>query len=268
MRPDKSLRRYLRTYPVRVTLLFILSVHFLSMVVWPLYDRNLDFNYLMAVWSRWQTYNASLFAIYASIGAFSIQHYLDDQKRKRNFIASRAFLPDALHKASKYCRHVSDILKDIWNSEASDTPYDTEFLSKDSLTIETEAKEVFEKCIREAPIDVGNWMATLMAQIQILDARLEMLKQNLSSPRDLIISKSDVISAFCRLLALKARIDRLYDFARGLGGLNTTELNHDEFYNASHNLNIVIDNIKDTSDGVVISSLNRKIDQFIEHPTL
>ena len=80
----------------------ILGIYLYSMVIFPLFEGNFSWKYLQSVWHSWQGLNVGILAFVSSVIALNISRYNANKQRERNFIAARAFLPEAFSELTKY----------------------------------------------------------------------------------------------------------------------------------------------------------------------
>lgn len=81
------------------------------MVAYPLYISNLDWNYVQSIWNTWQTFNAAMIALLASIIALTATMYSENKRRERDLLAAKALLPEALSQLIYFCKHSAGLLK-------------------------------------------------------------------------------------------------------------------------------------------------------------
>ncbi|MEW8626991.1 MAG: hypothetical protein AB2551_14655 [Candidatus Thiodiazotropha sp.] len=77
-------------------------LYFISMFIIPLVDNALNWGGIQNVWDRWQSLNVGMLAFISSITAFNISRFNANKQRERDFLAAKAFLPDALSELIDY----------------------------------------------------------------------------------------------------------------------------------------------------------------------
>ena len=69
------------------------AFYIISMALLPWINQEFKWAGVQDVWDRWQTFNAGVLAFFASVIAFNIARYTDNQKRQRQFVAARSICP-------------------------------------------------------------------------------------------------------------------------------------------------------------------------------
>ena len=221
----------------------ILFAYVFSMLIYPFVKASGDWTYVQNVWDRWQSLNAGILALSASIIGFYISRYNQNKKRERDFVAARAFLPLTLSELTSYCKSCSVLLREAYvaldrqdglrlnlESELEELP--------DSL------KETFSRCISVADPDIGGHLAQILWKLQINNSRLKELKIKPGQGIDQMIFKNNLVSYLFSLGELQTLIFRTFNFARALESLNNSNLNWDDYTNAYFNLDIELDDIE------------------------
>ena len=80
----------------------IVALYVSSMFIYPWFALEWRWSSVEDVWDRWQSLNVGMLALISSITAFNIGRYNAEKQRKREFMASKAFLPDALSNLASY----------------------------------------------------------------------------------------------------------------------------------------------------------------------
>jgi len=213
-----------------VAIIYLCSM-ILSPIFYPLlYLNNENWEYLQGVWDRWQTFNAAIIAFAASWIAFNISRYNNDQQREREFIAAKAFLPQALGELTAYFKSSAEILLNRWRSSG------VKVSSNEIIDASIEYKSIFEKCIRHADPAVGMYLANLLACLQLHDARMK---------GDRKLSRENLIIYFYELGELQSLVDNIFDYARGESEFNDQALNWEDYRNSFAVLRIPVADIVD-----------------------
>lgn len=204
-----------------------------------------DWNYVQEVWDRWQSLNMGVLAFISSMAAFNIAKYNANKQRERDFVASRALLPDSLSELVGYLKASAKLLLEAWgrvDSRALSTPapFVSEFPS-----LPDSYKETFSRCIASAEVDVGAYLANLIVRLQIHHSRLKEAHKILSEGGSLVLTKRNLMTYFYGIGNIQALINKLYKFARGEGPFDGGDLEWEDYRTAFLNLNIEMEDIDD-----------------------
>lgn len=216
------------------------ALYVFSMLFWPFISSGLNWGYVQDVWDRWQSLNVGMLAFASSITAFSISRYNAEKQRQRDFLASKAFLPEALSELTSYFKESAVVYKAYWASERGTRPVVR------SPELPSGYKAVFAECIRHAEPRVGDYLSQILVGLQVHDARLRDLVQE---PRDEVYFNTDranLITYFYRLAELQALVNKLFEFARNLEQFDDVPLAWGDFSTAYANLKIRINEIRIT----------------------
>lgn len=202
-----------------------IGVYFASMVVVPVIQAGPQWwENLQAVWDRWQGLNIGMLALIASVIAFETTRYSEDRQRSREFMAARAFLPGALSELTAYLKASARVHIACWENSA---------ISESSIPADpTEYREAFANCIRHAEPEIGEVLSSMLAKLQVQEARLREL---LTGHRTAQVT---IYWYLLSLAELQALVNKLFDFARGEADFDASPLTWDEFHNAYRNLGI------------------------------
>lgn len=206
-----------------------------SMLLYP-WSKG-GWGYVQEVWHHWQSLNVGVLALLSSVIAFNISSYNTEKQRERNFVASKAFLPDALSELIDYFSKCSLLLKDYYN--CIDNP-SLELTGTQEITVPVlsdEYKNIFSNCISNADREVADKLASILRRLQIHRARFSGLFEGstFSYTKDSIISK-----IYC-LADLHADVSNLFNFARSLNDFDGSEISQENIINSYHCLNITIE---------------------------
>jgi hypothetical protein len=97
---------------------------------------------------------------------------------------------------------------------------------------------VFADCIRHAEPEIGEYLAKILARVQIHDSRIRSFAANISSPDNVSPTKHNLIGYIFRLGELQAMVDKIFDFARNMGKFDNTPLDWSGFENSYSVLDI------------------------------
>lgn len=210
-------------------------IYLLCMIVAPWGIGDWCWSYVQDVWDRWQGVNVGILAFAASFIAFEITRYKESRQRKREFLAARAFLPEALSELSVYLKNSAEVHMAAWNNSPQVT----------FPSVPSQYKEVFANCIRHADSDTGEQLSALLSEIlmwlQVHVARLESFIKNPAHTAGM--KKINTLDGLRLVGELQARVNKLFDFARGIGELDSRPLAWEDYRTAYLNLDLRIEDL-------------------------
>jgi len=209
----------------------VFVLYLFGMVIFPLFDGKGDWGYVQNVWSRWQGLNVGMLAFISSITAFNISRYNANRQRERDFLAAKAFLPDALSELIDYFESSALIFIQGLKSNREN------LVTAEPPILPANYKEVFGNCIRYADPDVGDYLARLLVKLQVHNSRLKNFITYFNAERN------NLISYLYRLGELQALVNKLFGFARSEEDFDSGPLEWEDFRNAYKNLKIPIADI-------------------------
>jgi len=217
------------------------GIYLICMIIAPWITAGGDWDKVQMVWDRWQAFNVGVLAFLSSVIALNISIFNERRQRERNFIAARAFLPEALSELTSYFKSSSTLLKEAWEkvSNSDKTP-----LNAIVPALPAGYKETFSRCIELAEPDVSEHLAKILMHLQVHHSRMQDLVNNFCGGR-MVIVPSNLISYLYSLSELQALTNRTFEFARGIGELDCNSLEWEDFLNAYSNLGILVDNFND-----------------------
>ncbi len=208
--------------------------YLICMFIYPLTQGNWD--HIQAVWDRWQSLNVGVLAFVASVIAFYISHYRMNKQRERDFIAARAFLPEAL---SSLCTHLRSHKTLLIEALEKVNQNDKTALSPDKIEPPAaDYKEVFSKCIALAPEEIGNHLANILTKLQIHNSRVRSLQKSFNEQSQTVVTNRDMLSHLYDTAELYALIDILFNIARGIAEFKLSKISPDKMTDAYLNLDI------------------------------
>lgn len=236
---------------LRWPLAFIGGIYFLCMLVAPWIVADWRWSHVQNVWDRWQGLNVGILAFAASVIAFEVTKYNESRQRKREFLAARAFLPEALSELTTYLKESATVHMRAWNNAQQ-----IAFPSAPS-----QYRDVFANCIRHADFDTGEQLSVLLSEIlmwlQVHAARQERF---IAEPaHTTAMRKINTLDGLRLVGELQSRVNKLFDFARGVGELDSRPLTWDDYKTSYSNLGLVIENLV-----VGDFSLEGKTNRYIE----
>lgn len=222
----------------------LIGLYLVSMFIVPVFSQSLDWKYIQSVWHNWQSLNVGMLAFLSSLIAFNISKANSERQRARDFIAARAFLPEALTSLTAYFRECSGVLQEAW-SRASDlndncrTP-----LEHDLPLLPTPSyKQAFSQCISTSESDVGEHLAKILVLLQIHHSRLESMSLDFREGSTTIQIPHTIMSYIFGLGKLQALVNNTYEFARGEQQFKEVSLVIEDFQTAYFNLGINVEDI-------------------------
>lgn len=185
---------------------------------------NFDWVYLQSVWERWQSLNVGVLALISSILVFKATKYHSEQARLRQFKAARAMLPDALSELTAYLKSAAKSLDQLWDDvEQSSLPTDSDFeIPFPQLPIK--ARETIKECISQANDDVGDFLARILANLQVFDARLTNMCEDCKGEYRVSPTEHDVKAAMILAGKIHALVNNIFEFSRGREDFSVVEL--------------------------------------------
>lgn len=214
----------------------LILIYIFSMLVYPWFCSSCDWKQVQSVWSHWQSLNVGMLAFLSSLIAFNISRFNAKNQRERDFVAARAFLPEALSELTTYLRSCSSVFSEAWTrAKARETKSP---LQAQVPSLPEAYKSIFSRCISFAEPDVGEHLAYILMRLQIHDSRLRGLTEGFSEGSSTMVMPQNIISHMYCLAQLQALVNKTFGFARGLDEFNSSRLTLEEFRTAYINLDI------------------------------
>lgn len=211
---------------------FPLALYLVSMVAYPFYISGLDWNYVQGVWNTWQTLNAAMVALLASIIALAAAIYSENQKRERELLAAKALLPEALTQLIYFCKHSAGLLKDAYinRNEPNSDPC-LLYIDGDFYKIPEWVGSAFQGCIVAAAKPDAIYMADILAELQIIRARLVSIHHDNNKDMELLVMPDDLIAHVRQLGCFVAKVNTLFPYARDGKPILTGEISNEMINN-------------------------------------
>lgn len=242
MRPLKT-ESVDRALGVAVPVLAALGLMYVfCMFVYPF--RKGEWKYVHDVWNDWQSLNVGILAFAASVIAFYISRYHEAGKREREFVAAKAFLPQALSELTGYCKSCSVVLREAYRCLDSDEPR-PEPISASLPHLSQILNDTFSRCIASADRDVGAYLANILMKLQINHSRLKELQEAFGRSSEQFWHPSTVMSYIYSLGELQALVNKLFAFARSMEPFDGARPNWEDFRVAYGNLGVELHEIDD-----------------------
>lgn len=201
-------------YEVLLTWIAIACIIFIIAVsLAPMFIYGLDG--AIKIWRDWQSLITGVFALFASVIALSITIIREEKQRVRSFTAARAELPLALSELVQYHKECSKTLANAYQHNKGATIE----LAVPKLNLNP--INIIKECILYAEPNVAKRLADIMTHLQITDARLRSLQDDMNIIAKGKVHQSYLDSEVKYLCENHARVSNLFKFARG----EETEIN-------------------------------------------
>jgi hypothetical protein len=220
---------------------FLAYIYF--MFINPFFDGG--WNTALKVWSAWQPLNVGFLALASSFVAFYIAHYNAEKQRVREFVAAKAFLPEALSELTSYFKQSAILYAEAYRRASDKSDRCKTQLNSVLPTLPRDYKSVFSQCIHSATPKVGEHLANILSQLQVHHARLNSEYEGFNPDSNMLKIPSNIMSNIFCLGKLQVLVNKTFSFARGTEEIDFSPLTRDEFITAYRNLDIEIEEIKD-----------------------
>ena len=147
-------------------------------------------------------------------------------------------MPEALSALSSYFGESVAVLVEAWNQITDQNLRSKSPLINRLPTLANEYRQTFATCISMSDSDVSQYLSVILVKLQIHDARLKELHKNFCENSSMLITTHNIESYLLGLAELKALINKIYGFARGLEEFDGSKLVLEDYRNAYGNLNI------------------------------
>ena len=214
----------------------VFLLYAICMFIYPAFRNGWDWEHIQNVWDRWQTLNAGVLAILASVIALNISKYHENKQREWRFIAARAFLPSALSDLVGYFKRSADLLSEAYIGV--EEKHDPIQLKADLPTLPVSYVETFRQCIDQAEPVVGEYLADILVDLQVHHARLTELHESLTKPSHTVWPRTVLKSYIYSLGKLYGLVGKLFPFARGQKDFDATPLVWEDYRTAYSLLNL------------------------------
>lgn len=193
--------------------IFFILIHLLAMIIYPLVNSKLSWTRIHQTWMDWQTYNAAFIALIASFIAYKATVYNYSKERENNFFAEKALLPHALDTLCSYTKDCAEINLSLIGRARTGSGSKSYFRQfPDSIpTPNKDALAVFTACIRYSDRDLGRYLAKILEEIQVINARLESLREN-DFNYEIIPEITDAQLMY--IAGTRFKLESLFSFAR------------------------------------------------------
>lgn len=223
----------------------LIGVYLIGMIIAPWIVAGGNWDHVQSVWDRWQSLNMGVLAFISSVVALNISRFNENKQRERNFIAARAFLPEALSELTAYFKLSGLLLKEAWLRVDNKGNVDKLPLQKQKPILPAGYKETFSRCIGFAEPDVAEYLAYMLMRLQVHHSRMNELTTCFSEDSTMIMVSQNIISYLYCLAELQALTNRMFGFARGLEEFDSSDFTWENYKDAFGNLDIWVEDYDD-----------------------
>lgn len=192
------------------TLLIVLWI--ISSVVFPFILSSGNWNDVQNIYQRWQTINAAFIAFIAAILTYKAAEIRDVNRVRRRYVAEKAMLHARLSELSEYFEEAFKYLDFLYKNK--------EFLNSGVGRIDVilpllqdNYNSRFREIIEVSPPSVGEYIAVMLAELQIHLSRMRGLHESINSSR-MIVLPINIFDYSRGLAVLQCRVNKLFLFAR------------------------------------------------------
>lgn len=218
--------------------------YFISMFIYPWIDTSFDWVRVQQIWSHWQTLNAGILALVASIIALTTTSYQNEKQRERDLIAEKIFLTESLNELTDYYKSSANILLRYFPDYSPIPSFSIDEIDSIPAT-PLKYRDSFARCIKLSPPTTAKALSFIILWIPIHECRLDgQLKKytpgNLSS-----IEEINIINTLYNLGILMSITNKLYGFCRYNDESILPEISEEDIHQAFYVLSIDVDNINE-----------------------
>ncbi|WP_028448384.1 hypothetical protein [Chitinibacter tainanensis] len=192
-----------------------------------------------AVWYDWQTFNAGILAYFSTLILFSISRYHSLQQRRRELIAARSLLSNALAALTEHNKKCAKIILEGYK-HLSPTESHKSTSSLQPPQIPNEHLSTFEKCIILANPQISERLAEILRELQKINSRLDDF-MSFSEAEDTPLNLDYINATLIRLGIVQVMINELFPYSRGDEQFHPPNLEWKILKNAYLNLGIDLD---------------------------
>lgn len=188
----------------------------------------------------WQTLNSAIIALIASAIALYANQYSEIKQKERDFIAAKAFLPDALSELNGYLEKSAKIYLEIYEFKKNKQVNVnlSVKLSNPLAELPNKYKSVFRDCIHSGESSVGIYLSEFLRKLQVHNSRMASTYRNLGDSENDYSTLESVSTDILNTAELYAMLGRLFPFSRNESELNISKLKPAEINIGYPNLKI------------------------------
>lgn len=156
---------------LQILFALILTIYVFCMVLYPTFNNwngPGTWQEVQEVWDRWQTVNAAVIALLASLIAFKATTYQYHRERENNYRAAKSKLPQALSDICSYAKECARIHHGYYAAITARV----DRVQVPAPALPTEAVASIVECIRYSPVEIGNYLSKILESLQVINARL------------------------------------------------------------------------------------------------
>lgn len=193
---------------------FAVFLYVLAMFMYPLYQGS--WGHLHSVLLDWQTLNAAIIAFIAAWLTFQITRYKESEHEKRELIAAKAFLPNALSELIVFYKSSAKVLENYHTILLADVERPLgdrgEVLALPEMP--QEYKTAFKECIKYAEAEEGRKLAYILESLQVHNSRVHLINDYLTGTCKTIVGHDFTLVCLLRLAELYVVTIGLFNYAR------------------------------------------------------
>ncbi|MGY4013166.1 hypothetical protein [Aeromonas molluscorum] len=227
---------------VKFIFIMIFLIYFIAMFICPFIDTEFDFLLVQKIWSNWQSFNAGMLALLASIIALATTMYQSEKQRQRDLIAAKVFLSESLNELHDYYISCAALLHFLAKKDKFIEPFPQPDLTKLPL-MPTKYRDGFSTCIKLSPPETVDALSHIVLWLPIHEHRLKNSLANYQPSNLNKIQHLDVMNGILHLGVLMSITLKLYSFCRTKDEHVNVQVGLDEMYQALNTLNIETDNV-------------------------
>lgn len=200
---------------IKLSVFTLLPSYIYFMVIEPL--SSFDWGYIQRVWHSWQSFNVGMLAFLSTCIIFLHTHNKSESHRRRELVASLAFLPSAFVAVSDYLKGCVPTLEEAYERVLSGKKSELKRkLDNEPPYLPQTFQPAFKECIRYAEDKEGELLSEILRKLQIQNSRIRSLYEDeICEESKTYIDESAMRGHFDDIVYIKALIDILYPYARG-----------------------------------------------------
>ncbi|WP_353180315.1 hypothetical protein [Delftia acidovorans] len=199
----------------------VIIIYFFCMIVYPAFLYKMEWAGIRKIWIDWQTYNAAMIALIASLIAYKATTYQYHKERDNNYRASKARLPHALSEICEYLKQCAQLREQLIFIRARGGHLESGRVIAPELP--NKAISEIVECIRFSNATVGDYLAKIVEELQVFHARASEASKSEYSP-----FHATEISEINALGRTRAKINELFPYARNEENFSKAEVNQEK----------------------------------------
>lgn len=187
----------------------VFMIYFFSMVVYPYVGH--DFKYLHDVWYSWQTFNAAMIALLASVIALIAAFYQDKKQQDRNVKAARALLPEVANQMMLSSFRGASLLKEAYEKRHDVSP---SFYLVGNISDASEwAMNIIKECIVYADESEIEFLVGVVGDWQKLKARFISMSADFNVKSEdgvIVLDEASIVFLVDELVFFVAKLHKIF----------------------------------------------------------